>query len=297
MAQPANSWRRLASACVQHLARRAARSYVAGPTLADALRVAGQLAGRGHAVALGYWDGAADTPRGVADQYLADLDRLSSLAVDGYEAIKLPALGGSRDLVDEVLARAAQLGRRVHFDSIGPDSADAAWDVIARAAGANLAVSGTLPGRWRRSLDDAERAIALGVVVRVVKGQSVDPAFPHRDPAAGFEEVVGRLAGRARHVAVATHNPRLADAALGVLQAAGTSCELELLYGLPWRAAVEVARRRGVAVRFYVPFGEAYLPYCLSQARRHPVLLWQLLKDACRGYCRPWSAPPRLLGA
>jgi proline dehydrogenase len=95
-------------------------------------------------------------------------------------------------------------------------------------------------------------------------------------------KVVKRLAGRAPHVAIASHDAPLACDAIQYLRAAGTTCELELLYGLPQRASLALAERENVPVRVYVPYGKAYLPYCLSQARRHPRLLWWLMRDALR---------------
>jgi proline dehydrogenase len=54
---------------------------------------------------------------------------------------------------------------------------------------------------------------------------------------------------------------------------------MELLYGLPMRASRKLAERIGVAVRVYVPYGEAYMPYALGQVRRKPRILWWLAKD------------------
>jgi len=146
-----------------------------------------------------------------------------------------------------------------------------------------VSLSYTLPGRWRRSLDDAQWAIDRQLVVRVVKGQWADPDDPGRDLRAGFLEVIDRLAGRANHVAVASHDVPLAAEALRRLQAAGTSCELELLYGLPMRKSLALADSLGVGVHVYIPYGKAYLPYALSRLRGNPRIAWWLLRDLLLG--------------
>ena len=64
--------------------------------------------------------------------------------------------------------------------------------------------------------------------------------------------MIDRLAGRAPLVAVATHDPCLARAAR-------------------------------VPARIYVPYGAAWVPYCLSQVRQNPRLLWWALRDATLG--------------
>ncbi|HUY92119.1 MAG TPA: hypothetical protein VMV10_25480 [Pirellulales bacterium] len=272
--------RRTASNYLSPLAARAARAYIAGPELEDALRVSQQLAARGFTATLGFWDGPDDTPRGVADYYLAALDAIEASRLDAYLSIKLPGLRGSQTLVDEVLARAREHRIQIHFDSHGPETADEAWQAIVRAsADRELALSVSVPGRWRRSLDDAEAAIAYGVAVRVVKGQWPDSEYPDLDMREGFLSVIDRLAGRARHVAVASHDAPLAAESVRRLRAANTSNELELLYGLPERRSLRQVEQDRTPVRFYVPYGKAYLPYALGQARRNPRLIWWMLRD------------------
>ena len=102
-----------------------------------------------------------------------------------------------------------------------------------------------------------------------------------------FLAVVRRLAGRAGRVLVATHDAALARPALECLRAAGTDCELELLFGLPDRTLLGVARAAGVPVRVYVPYGRAWLPYSLSQVRQHPRILWWTMRDWLLGQRRP----------
>lgn len=272
--------RRTASTCLLPLAARAARSYIAGPELADALRLSRELIAQGFGTTLGYWDAEGDSPRVTADHYLAALDALAGSAVTGYLSIKLPALGGCRELLDEVADRARRHRVRIHFDSLGPEAADCMWSAAAELAVAGIETSCSLPARWTRSEGDAQTAIRSGITVRVVKGQWADPALPGLDPREGFLRLVDRLAGAVQRVALASHDAALVREAAGKLLAAGTSCELELLHGLPTRASLAVAEQMKLPVRFYVPYGEAYLPYCLSQARRQPRLLWWLLRDS-----------------
>ncbi len=135
----------------------------------------------------------------------------------------------------------------------------------------------TLPGRWRRSQEDAEVAADLGAAVRVVKGQWAGE--PDVDPRAGFMEVVKRLAGRIPGVQVATHDAPLAESALARLGGTSTAAELELLFGLPLAEPARVARRAGVPVRIYVPYGHGWLPYAAKQALRRPRTLLWLTRD------------------
>jgi CelD/BcsL family acetyltransferase involved in cellulose biosynthesis len=276
--------RGIAKKCLMPLVNRAARTYIAGNTLSDALRAKERLARGGFEATLGYWDGETDTPRGVADQYLACLDALAEGSHDAYVSIKSVAFDFSKELLSEIVERSVARGRRIHFDAMGPETVDRTWEmideVVRTVPGARLGC--TLPGRWMRSLADARWAAERGLAVRVVKGQWEDPADPQRDGRQGFLEVIDQLAGRGSHVSVATHDANLAIEALRRLQAAGTPCDLELLYGLPMRRVLKQIEGLGVKVRVYIPYGESYLPYALSQIRRRPRILWWLARDAAK---------------
>lgn len=257
---------------VTPLVRRAGGHYLAGPSVQDALAVARSLAEGGRATTLGYWDGPDDGPKAVADAALAAVEGLASENLDGYVSVKATAFGFAEDLLREVAAQASPASLRLHFDSMGPEAADQTFSLIEGLEG-SAELGCTLPGRWVRSLADADWAAARGLSIRVVKGEWADPGAPDRDLRRGFLEVVDRLAGRAAHVAVATHDEHLATEALARLRAAGTSCELELLY-----------RRRGLSLegvptRMYVPFGHPWVPYPISQAPWRPKIALQFLRD------------------
>ncbi|MGE3285919.1 MAG: hypothetical protein AB7J32_07420 [Pseudonocardia sp.] len=257
-----------------------ARHHVAGETAEAAAAVADRLAARGIGTTIGYWDRPGDTPAEVAEQYLACLAALPE-ARRGYVSIKLTALEFSVPEADRVLSRAVELGRRVHLDAMDHPDAEPTLAALTRmrACHPDADLGHTLPGRWRRSVADAGTAVELGVATRVVKGQWSDPGDPEADRRAGFLRVVDALAGRAREVAVASHDVPLAAEACRRLRIAGTACVLELLYGLPMRASLRQARQLGLPVRVYVPYGTAYLPYALGALRREPRKLVWLARD------------------
>lgn len=262
------------------LLRRAASSYIAGAELDDALAVVGALAIRGRASTIAFWDETGANAADVFNAYAQSARALGNAKLNCYLSVKAPSLNYSpeslRDIVD--LCKSAET--RLHFDSLGIESADRTRTLIEGLLPRYANISFTLPGRWARSLRDADWAVERGLAVRVVKGQWEDPTMPQLDPHAGFLRVIEWLAGRARAVAVATHNPSLAALALERLRKAGTPCELELLYGLPTQAVLKVATAMTVSVRVYVPYGYGWLPYSLSQAKKNPQILWWMFKDA-----------------
>ncbi|MEA2449101.1 MAG: hypothetical protein QOG63_1033 [Thermoleophilaceae bacterium] len=260
---------------------RAAGSYVAGPELDDALATGHRLAQRGYALTTCYWDGEGDEPKGVADAYARTGAALADSGLDAYLSVKAPALGYDKALAREALVPAGAT-MRIHFDALGPDAQTPTLDLIAALRDELPDAGCTLPGRWTRSVADADRAVELGLAVRVVKGQWDDPAGD-ADPAAGFLAVIDALAGRARHVAVATHDTTLLTEALRRLAAAGTPHEAELLLGLPIRPVAAKARAAGSAVRVYVPYGSAWLPYALGSLRAEPRKLLWVARDAALG--------------
>jgi proline dehydrogenase len=241
-----------------------ARGYVAGESIDDALRVAARLA---LPYTLGYWDGPKDDPAAIEREYLRALDALSGSA--GYLSIKAPSIDD--EAVERVAARARERGVLLHFDSLAPQTAERVLRLAHGAAEAGTDVGVTLPARWSRSRADAEAAVDAGVRVRVVRGQWPDPAHD----VDVFVELARILAGA--RLAVATHDARLVRAALEV----AADAELELLYGLPLGPASRAAA--GATVRIYVPYGNAWLPYALAQARRNPRIAWWLARDAALG--------------
>jgi len=270
-----------ASAMMMPLLRRAGRAYLGGDTVQDALAIASRLHGDGLSTTVGYWDTAECRSEQVMAVYVGALQELARSGLDTYLSIKPPALAYDRVLVARIAEAAKRWNVRVHCDSHGPETADASHateDALLHVL-LPAQVSTTLPGRWERSLRDADWAMVRGMRVRVVKGQWTDPTAAERDPSAGFLAVIDRLAGRAAKVGIATHDVALAERAVAKLRARNTPFELELLYGLPLAESVRWAKDHDVPVRVYVPFGKGFLPSAVGVLRRNPRLGWLVMKD------------------
>ena len=281
-----------ASTRARRLQRRRRFAYGAGPGLDAALDAARRLADDGLHSTIGFSPLPLMSPRAVADVHLRAFERLEAEAgdLDCYVSVKLAALGFDPGLFAELEAAAARSRRRLHVDALGPEAAEATWGLLEGRPRAGL-VGTTLPGRWRRSPDDVARAARLDLAVRVVKGQWADAAAAGgQRPDAGFMRVVERLRGHARCVGVATHDVRLLARSLRHLTAAGTTCEVELFYGMPFRAPAACARRAGVPVRVYVPYGDTGAPYGRAELVRNPAATWWLMQDLLWGQNKTWRA-------
>jgi proline dehydrogenase len=268
------------------LRQRRRSAYGAGQ-LDRALDICRRLASYGLASTVGYTAAPGERPRDVADVHLSAFERLAVEGIDCHVSVKLSALGFDSDLFAELDAASAGTSRPLHVDALAPETVDATWRLLQGAPRAGQ-VGTTLPGRWQRSAEDASRAERLGLRVRVVKGQWADAAPDVVDPAAGFLDVVNRLRGHRCGVAVATHDVALLAESLRRLIAADTPCAAELFFGMPFRAPAVTARRLGVPIRMYVPYGHAGAPYGIADVARRPVAAWWLLQDLVLGKEKTW---------
>ena len=251
---------------------------VEGPDARQAARVCQRLRRAGLLATCGYFQRGDSGPDEIVEACVALCAELDSRS-GTYLSVKAPPLGFDAARLDRIAEAANTAGLDIMFDAHAPKDTDATLDAVERMQVRYPRTGLVLPARWARSESDAARFRETGARVRVVKGEWPDPEQPPADLDAAYLSLVSALAGRAAPVAVATHRPELAEQALSVLIEAGTPCELEQLRGLPRRRTKAVARRLGVPVRIYVPFGPGWLPYALDKALATPHLPRWMLAD------------------
>jgi len=245
--------------------------WIDGPDPEAALRM-GRTA-KGMGATYGYFPAHQSHPDQVLAANHAMLSALRGQGSDARLAVKAPHLGFDAGLIAGLAGEVPLM-----FDAHAPAQADATL-ALAAAMGERAAAGCALPARWRRSLADAQALRDGPLILRVVQGEWADPDGSAPD-ASSYLELVRALAGRKAMVGIATHDPALGQAALRLLLEAGTPCEWELLRGLPRRRCQLVARRLGVPVRLYLPFGPGWWPYAVDKALARPYLPLWAIKDA-----------------
>lgn len=237
------------------------------PGPAEAARLCTGFAGRGMRGVVGYFQADDAGPETIVAAYREVSARLITAGCEAYLSAKAPPLGFDSDHLGAIAAA----GLPLLLDAQKEQQAQQTLALVLAMPETGMA----LAARWRRSAADAAALRDGPGRIRLVKGEWADPAGDVADVAANYLALATRLAGRKAPVAVATHDPELAEAALTLLKAEGTPCELEQLRALPRKRTLAVARRLEVPVRIYCPFGPGWWPYAIDKALGRPYLpLW-----------------------
>lgn len=250
-----------------------------GPGPSAAARRCRRLDRAGLASTLGYFQSREGRPEDIVAANVAAAGLLAGRSGDVYLSVKAPPLAFDPARLRNIADAAAAADMILMFDAHAPRDADRTLKAVSDLLGEFPGTGFALPARWLRSRGDAAAFRDSSARIRLVKGEWADPDWRGQDVEASYLALAGRLAGRAAPVAVATHDPGLAERALTLLLAAGTPCELEQLRGLPARRTMAVARRLGVTVRVYVPFGPGWWPYALDKALARPYFLSWMIRD------------------
>ncbi len=187
-------------------AREVAGRFVAGESLADALRAARELNEAGFRVTLDYL-GESVRERAAAEQatraYEQSLEEIADSGVESTISLKLTQLGLDIDEdlcaanVERIVSRAAALDNFVRIDM--EDSAHTAVTlrIFHRAFEAHRNVGVVLQSYLHRTEADAEQLIRLGAPVRLCKGAYSEPpevAYQRKlDIDASFVHLMKRL--------------------------------------------------------------------------------------------------------
>lgn len=257
--------------------RYAARSYIPGPNVEDAIRLADAARNDGLLATIGYWNDGKEAPEVVADIWRRAIDATAAAHPSAFVSLKIPALHDRLDIAAELVVRARAAGLHVMIDSHAPEQQDLNFALVERVGPQNLGLA--VPGRWRRSAKDLEKAALLGVRVRIVKGQWADPDDPGKDLRQGYIETISHAADLGLFVGVATHDAPIAAEAMRRLRVKGAAFEQELVFPLPIAAARAAAAPYIVPSRLYIPFGAAWLPYSVSRIARDPRILFWFARD------------------
>ena len=280
------------------LARTAARRFVAGETLDDAVAATRRLNDSGATVSLDYLGESVrsrEEARAAADVYMRALDRIAAESLRANVSLKLTAMGQDIDEdflranIGRVLDRAQQHGIFVRFDMESTaytqrtiDFFLSLWEQGRR----NIGI--VLQSYLRRSEVDVRLANELGCRVRLCKGAYKEPAavaYPDKgDVDANFVRLMQMLLSEGVYPGIATHDERMLQATRDFAAARSipvSAFEFQMLYGVR-RDLQQRLVRDGYNLRVYVPFGEAWYPYLMRRMAERPANLFFIVGNVLR---------------
>jgi len=268
------------------LLRGLTQRYVAGEELADGIVVAQTLNTQRLLVSLDHLGesvtNGAESRRAVAD-YLDALEGLAGEQVEGNISLKLTQLGldVSREIcvahLRKILSRARELDTFVRIDMESSAYTQRTLEVhqeLWKAGFRNVGI--VLQAYLHRTAADVERAIDMGVQVRLCKGAYLEPArvaFPDKaDVDANYARLMERLLVHGNHPAIATHDERLIRLAHEIAQReniAPDRYDFEMLFGVRRDLQLRLVQE-GYRVRVYLPYGKEWYPYLVRRLAERP---------------------------
>ncbi len=292
----------LARSFVTHapFARSAARRFVAGETLDDAVAAGRELNAGGNSVTMDYLgesvqDRAEATA--AADTYLRIIERIEREKLDANVSLKLTQMGQDidenflRDNVGRVLDLAQSQDMFVRFDMESSaytqrtlDFADRLWGADGRR---NLGI--VLQSMLKRTESDVHWANQRGMRVRLCKGAYMEPesvAFQDKkDVDASYVRCMQLLLEHGNYPGIATHDEGIISATRDFARSheiGPERFEFQMLYGIR-RDLQRQLIAEGWRLRVYVGFGRAWYPYFMRRLAERPANVLFIAKNIFRG--------------
>jgi proline dehydrogenase len=271
--------------------------FVAGQSIEHEIAVIERLNRERTLATVDYLGEGVKTTKEAAktrDAYLGILDRAARLNAGATISIKLTQLGLGistdvcKDNVAALVSRAKDLGTKVEIDMEHSGHVDRTLEIAGLMHARYGAVRAVIQAYLRRSEKDIDCLNREGIPIRLCKGAYKEPpevAFQKKPEVdRNYVRLVNMILVDGTYPAVATHDPKMVNEALGTVKAQGIKperFEFQMLYGIRrdlQRRLVE----EGYRLRLYVPFGDAWYPYFMRRLAERPANLWFLLRNVFR---------------
>jgi len=265
--------------------RRAARKFMPGERLEDAIAAGRRLQKDGIAVVLTELGeditDAADAQR-AAQGYEGALEALAAAGLDTHVSVKATHLGllldpgDTAERISALAEKAEGLEGMVFIDMEGSALVDRTLDLYETVRRRHSNVGLCLQAYLRRTPADVERLLPLKPRIRLVKGTYREPeeiAFQ------GRREVGDAYERLARQLVAGGADVRLASQDVDLLRRLDLDCEIQMMYGV--RAADQ--RRlaaEGKRVRVLISYGSEWFAWYMRRLAERPANVWFALRAA-----------------
>ena len=271
--------------------RRVAQRFVAGETLADAVRTVQTLNGQGRLATLNHLgehtETEADAHR-TASEYADILKTIDAEALDANVSVKPKQMGLELgedvcfETIRTVAGHAQNLDNFVRIDMEDSGTVDTTLRIYDRLLEAGFDNVGLVIQAYLfRSKGDVRRLAEAGANIRFCKGAYAEPpsvAFPDkRDVDESFRSLLQQMWSSAAleqgaYAAVATHDERLIRWCESYAETHGVPrdrFEFQVLYGVRRDLQRELIEK-GYRVRVYVSYGTEWYPFFMRRLAERP---------------------------
>lgn len=296
------------------VAWRAASRFVAGETLADAMRVTRELNQKGLVVTLDHLGEHTNTPEEArqASQHIMDiLTEIEKAGVRANVSIKLTQIGFAlgydicKENLTAILARAQENGTFIRLDMEDFPWVDLTLQLY-REMSAQFgrdSIGVVIQSYLYRSEEDVRELAKAGTRVRLCKGAYKEPAevaFPKKaDVDTNYDHLTEMLIdaslqsgaplispdGKVPPIpAIASHDDLRIEKAKALSSEKGLAkqaLEFQMLFGIR-RDLQEQLAKEGYPVRIYVPYGTEWYPYFMRRLAERPANLWFFISNYFR---------------
>jgi proline dehydrogenase len=281
--------------------RRAARRFVAGETLDEAVEAVRRLntAGfEGTLDFLGENTSSAAEAKACTEEYLRLLDRIGSEGLGSHASLKPTQLGLELEEnlclqnLRRVVEKAREHGIFVRLDMEGSAYTERTLRVFEKLRSVYDGVGAVLQSYLYRSAGDLERLLRRRASVRLCKGAYREPvsvAYPRRREVDRnyiklAEKLLRAAAEGQAQAALATHDARIvrwARLCARRHRLEPPHFEFQMLYGVR-RDLQRRLVRDGFRVRIYVSYGTHWYPYFMRRMAERPANVIFVLKNLLR---------------
>jgi proline dehydrogenase len=274
--------------------------FVAGDTIDDVVPIIQELNAENITASFDHLNESVESSveaENEVAEYLNILEKIDERRIRSKVSIKLTQFGlgidpelayrNARRVVEEAHRR----GNFVRVDMEDSSVTQATIDIFKRLrAEFGLDDVGiVLQSYLYRTLADAEDLLKLPARIRICKGAYNEPpevAFPEKkDVDANYVKVTQLLLSSGVYHGIATHDPKMIDAAIDFATREGIGrekYEFQMLYGIRRDLQRQLARD-GFNLRIYVPYGKHWYPYFMRRLAERPANIWFVLKNLAKG--------------
>jgi proline dehydrogenase len=279
------------------LARPLSARFIAGTTLAEAVKAAQSVNRQGLSVSLDHLGediSSLAEAEGFRDIYIQALREIETAGIKGNVSLKLTQFG--LDLSEEachinvrrVVSEAAGLGSFVRIDMESSAYTERTLKLVYDLHTEMGACGAVIQAYLHRSEGDVTELNERGIRVRLCKGAYLEPAsvaFQEKSEVdANFVALMKKLLVHGNYPGIATHDERMVQATIEFAETRkiGTErFEFQMLYGIR-RDLQKRLRAKGYNVRLYVPFGEAWYPYFMRRLAERPANVFFIARNFFR---------------